>query len=475
MIRIICGALATCWLACHPALAAEKTKILLVGKDRDHPFLTHEYMADCRLLARCLEQTPGVEAVVTNGWPKDAAVLRGVRAIVLYTAKGGDVLFEGPQASQVDELLRSGVGLTALHWGTGASTDEVGGRLMRRLGGWFNTRFSRLAVTTTRLNQADPGHPICRGWKEYDLRDEYYLRLRFLPDIHAVLAVHLNQEEHPVAWVYERPGSNGGRSFGFVCGHFHADFGIQSFRQAVVNGILWTAHRDIPAAGAPCAVTADDLNVPPPPLKASDRIVFLGDSITQAGVGPKGYVTLIRQALAKRFQDRPPEIIGAGISGNKVPDLQRRLARDVLARKPTIVVIYIGINDVWHGAKDPTKGTPRDRYEAGLREIIGKIQGTGARVLLCTPSVIGEKADGSNSLDARLDEYAATSRQVANGMAVQLCDLRQAFLDYLRGHNPENREKGILTTDGVHLTDLGNHLVAQTILRALGEPAASRP
>src|SRR5258708_18554969 len=95
-------------------------------------------------------------------------------------------------------------------------------------------------------------------------------------------------------------------------------------------------------------------------LKKGDRIIFLGDSITQAGVGEKGYVTLIKNTLAEKHKDLGIEVIGAGISGNKVPDLQKRLQKDVLDKKPTIVVIYIGINDVWHGENDPAKGTPND-------------------------------------------------------------------------------------------------------------------
>src|SRR6187402_3139979 len=86
----------------------------------------------------------------------------------------------------------------------------------------------------------------------------------------------------------------------------------------------------------------------PTSLKKGERIVFLGDSITQGGAGPNGYVTLIRKALTDKHPDLGVEVIGAGISGNKVPDLQKRLDRDVLAKKPTLVVIYIGINDVWH-------------------------------------------------------------------------------------------------------------------------------
>jgi isoamyl acetate esterase len=205
------------------------------------------------------------------------------------------------------------------------------------------------------------------------------------------------------------------------------------------------------------------------PLKQGERIVFLGDSITQAGVGPKGYVTLIKNALAQKHSELGIEVIGAGISGNKVPDLQRRVDKDVIARRPTIVVIYIGINDVWHGERDPARGTPKDKYEAGLKEIIDKVKAAGARVVLCTPSVIGERPDGSNPLDAKLDEYADVSRQVAKEERVPLCDLRKTFVGYLKEHNAEKKERGVLTNDRVHLNDAGNKLVAETILKSLGE------
>ena len=203
-------------------------------------------------------------------------------------------------------------------------------------------------------------------------------------------------------------------------------------------------------------------------LKKGDRIVFLGDSITQGGAGPKGYVTLIRKALDEKHKDLGVEVIGAGISGNKVPDLQRRLDKDVLSKKPTLVVIYIGINDVWHGEKDPSKGTLPDRYAEGLKDVVGRCQAAGARVLLCTPSVIGELPGGANKLDARLDEYADLSRKVARELKVPVCDLRKAFTDYSRDHNPEKKDRGILTTDRVHLNDAGNRFVAESILKCLG-------
>src|SRR5207249_12210256 len=87
---------------------------------------THTCMSDCELLAKCLSQTDGVETVVSNGWPKDPAVVKDVTAIVLHTRLGGTVLFRGPQRRQVEEMLKQGVGITAIHWGTGAETPEGG-------------------------------------------------------------------------------------------------------------------------------------------------------------------------------------------------------------------------------------------------------------------------------------------------------------------------------------------------------------
>jgi type 1 glutamine amidotransferase len=249
-------------LASLAAAGEAKIKILLVGKDRDHPFGTHEYMTDCEILAKCLRQTPGIEAVVSNGWPKDPNLLKDVKAIVLHTRNGGNVLFDPLVRKEAEALLNNGAGLTALHWSTGADK-KAGDDWLRTLGGWFGTDFSKLHTGVAPLLQTEPGHPICNGWKPYKLRDEYYLHLKFAEGIKPILKAEIDQKEHTVAWVHERPGSKGGRSFSFVCGHFHENFGLQPFRQAIVNGILWTAHIEVPAGGAPCAITAKDMELPP--------------------------------------------------------------------------------------------------------------------------------------------------------------------------------------------------------------------
>lgn len=208
-----------------------------------------------------------------------------------------------------------------------------------------------------------------------------------------------------------------------------------------------------------------------PALKKGDRIVFLGDSITAGATRPEGFITLIKYSLDVAHKDLEIETIGAGISGNKVPNLQARLERDVLAKKPTIVFIYIGINDVWHWKKNNegvlAGGTTKDVFETGLKDIIGKINDAGARVILCTASVIGEKADGSNERDTMLNEYCEISRKVAADTNSGMIDLRKAFLDYLKVNNKEDQPKGVLTKDGVHLNAEGNKLVAAEMLKAL--------
>jgi len=202
-------------------------------------------------------------------------------------------------------------------------------------------------------------------------------------------------------------------------------------------------------------------------LKDGETIVFLGDSITQQGAGPNGYVTLFREAIEKSRPESGIKVIGAGIGGHKVPDLEARLDKDVLAHKPNVVVIYIGINDVWHSQNG--RGTPADKYEAGLRSLIKRCTDAGARVILSTPSVIGEKHEGANPLDTMLSEYAGITRKVAAETDTTLLDLHAAFFGYLKEYNVADAAQGILTTDTVHLNDAGNRFVAVRMLEAVGE------
>lgn len=252
-----------------PAFAADDaakgtgtaTKVLLIGHDLDHPFGSHMYLHECGLLARCLSQTEGVTAVVSNRWPKNPKVLEGVSAIAVYSSPGANVVLHGAHAAEAQRLLADGVGYTAIHWATGAEGKELGERYLGVLGGWFHQSFGGLDVSPSRVIQIDPAHPICRGWKDYDLRDEWYLDTRLAPLAKPLLKVPVKNREQVVAWTFERPDSKSGRSFGITLGHFHDNFGIESFRRTIVNGILWTAHREVPSEGAAVKVEPSDLEL----------------------------------------------------------------------------------------------------------------------------------------------------------------------------------------------------------------------
>lgn len=196
------------------------------------------------------------------------------------------------------------------------------------------------------------------------------------------------------------------------------------------------------------------------------RIVFFGDSITQAGVNPGGYITRMAEKLSGKGTSSQYELIGAGIGGNKVYDLYLRMDSDVLAKNPDIVVIWVGVNDVWHKSSFGT-GTDADKFEKFYTAIIKKMQAKNIRVFLATPAAIGERTDFSNPQDGDLNLYSAIIRRLAKATNCGLVDLRKSFLDYNLKNNPDNKESGILTTDRVHLNETGNALVADEMLKAV--------
>ncbi len=196
------------------------------------------------------------------------------------------------------------------------------------------------------------------------------------------------------------------------------------------------------------------------------RVVFFGDSITQAGVNAGGYIMKIDSMCKGEGKADRYEFIGAGIGGNKVYDLYLRIENDVLAKDPDVVVIYIGVNDVWHKSSSGT-GTDADKFEKFYQAIIDKLKAKNSKIILCTPAAIGEKTDFSNPQDGDMNEYSNIIRRIAKKNELRIVDLRKAFLDYNLKNNSDNKDRGILTTDRVHLNAKGNQLVAEEMWKVL--------
>ena len=199
-------------------------------------------------------------------------------------------------------------------------------------------------------------------------------------------------------------------------------------------------------------------------VQKKQRILFFGDSITEAAVKPGGFIALMGDMLKQKGADANYELVGAGVSGNKVYDLYLRMEEDVLAKNPYAVVIWIGVNDVWHKRTSGT-GTDADKFERFYNAIIKKLQAKNIKVFVCTPAAIGEKTDYSNEQDGDLNKYANIIRGIAKNNHCVLIDLRKLFLDYNLANNKDNKPSGILTGDGVHLNEAGNKAVAEEMMK----------
>jgi lysophospholipase L1-like esterase len=202
-------------------------------------------------------------------------------------------------------------------------------------------------------------------------------------------------------------------------------------------------------------------------LKQGDRILFFGDSLTQlAGQEQpkqhvtKGYVRIVRETLEEKAKDKAIEVDWVATGGHKVTDLLKRVDKDVIAKKPTIVFIQIGVNDAGAGV------TP-EKFKAQLEELIGRLQKGGAQVVLCSLTSLGEKHDGTNRIDKQLDELAQVAREVAKEQKIPLNDLRKAFVEHWKKHNADNKPSGILTYDGNHFNQAGHQFVAEQMLKKL--------
>jgi lysophospholipase L1-like esterase len=195
------------------------------------------------------------------------------------------------------------------------------------------------------------------------------------------------------------------------------------------------------------------------------KIVFFGDSITNLGARPGGYITRIVRLLKEADIEYSYELVGAGVDGDTVLDLHDRVDNDILSQGADIVVIFIGINDV--KGKLTGGGTNEKEFVTTYEAIIKKLDAAAIKIVICTPTVIGEKINYTNELDQELETYSQIVRNLASKYELPLVDLRKAFLNYNLIHNVENDDYGILTFDKVHLNPEGNQLVAEEIWKVL--------
>jgi hypothetical protein len=246
-------------------------KVVLLAGSVSNKAGQHEYFAGCALLRQWLLAETGVwPTIVAGGWPQDERIFDGARAVVIYADGGEKTPFLAPERwSRIERLVQAGAGLVMLHQAV-----EVPAEKADALRGWLGAVWQpdigsrgHWDMEFTKL----PAHPILRGVTPFAAPlDGWLFNLHFAEKATPLLAgpvpeknrttpdakVHSGREE-VMAWSYERPG--GGRSFAFTGCDLHRNWGVESQRRFVVNGILWAAGLEVPANGAKVPLDPADL------------------------------------------------------------------------------------------------------------------------------------------------------------------------------------------------------------------------
>lgn len=204
------------------------------------------------------------------------------------------------------------------------------------------------------------------------------------------------------------------------------------------------------------------------PFKKKDRIVFIGDSITDKGrkkdplkLG-SGYVRIIHDYLTAVYPQLGLKMINEGVSGNRVIDLEKRWTLDVMDHQPQWVSISIGINDVWRQLDSPMgEQVYPDKFEEVYRNLLDQTkQIPDCRVILMQPTVIKEYPDATGN--RLLKPYVDIVNRLAEQYDAILVPTHFAFVDFIKLETGQD-----LTTDGVHMNPLGDMLMATTWLKAI--------
>ncbi|MEV4134153.1 SGNH/GDSL hydrolase family protein [Dactylosporangium sp. NPDC049742] len=203
-------------------------------------------------------------------------------------------------------------------------------------------------------------------------------------------------------------------------------------------------------------------------FEAGQRIVFIGDSITDCGRRDvrapygDGYMSLVRAFVTARFPGTPLTWVNRGVSGNTVRDLAARWDRDAIGERPDWLVVMIGINDVWRAfAGRPHEAVPLEEYEATLRTLLrSAVDATGCRLLLADPYLI--EPDRTEPQRAESDRYAAVMARLAAEFGAPHVATQRAFDAVLEVSPPDQ-----WADDRIHPGLPGHAAIADAFLRVI--------
>jgi lysophospholipase L1-like esterase len=197
------------------------------------------------------------------------------------------------------------------------------------------------------------------------------------------------------------------------------------------------------------------------------RILFQGDSITDAGRDKRnyhhlgmGYPKFTAPLIEAAYPDVEFEFINFGISGNRTCELFDRLYPDCIAFQPDIVSILIGVNDVWHRYGPARIATQDEQIETNYRSILKILKrDTSAKILMIQPYTEGEK-------QAHMRSDVEKVKLIVNSLADEYADAYIKLDDLM--HADENYGKpDYFTPDGVHPNSNGAAFIASLYVEAI--------
>jgi type 1 glutamine amidotransferase len=234
-------------------------RIVLIGGQKSHGPGEHDFANGLGAIKQALLGATNVHGlsveIYPDAWPADSSILAGASTIVWYFDGIQQVphpLLNADRRAAFAKLMEQGVGFVCLHQATSLPADNTSIPLTDWLGGCRYGMIDRANLDLP-FTQEHADSPVCHGWTSFSYKDEIYPTLAFVAGSKGVtpllsaVAPPEKPAPHTVAWTYDRPG--GGRSFGFTGLHYVTSMRVDPVRHLVLNGILWTAHIDIPANG----------------------------------------------------------------------------------------------------------------------------------------------------------------------------------------------------------------------------------
>ena len=200
-----------------------------------------------------------------------------------------------------------------------------------------------------------------------------------------------------------------------------------------------------------------------PLVKDGERIAFIGDSITEFGNWPAGYVNMVVKGL--ELSGVKVEKVAVGHSAETSENMVRRFAKDVVAAKPQWVTISCGVNDVERMCVKGKKEVDYAKFEKNVRGMLDMAKDAGIRPVLLTPTIRWEDQPDSDQ-NQQILKLGVFMKEEAKARGIPVADLNALMRETMKTTPPNGKYR--LTRDGVHMNFAGNAMMARGVLKALG-------